>query len=325
VELRHLATFGAIVRHGTFRRAAQALNYSQSAVTAHVKQLERDLDVALFARRGKRVALTEAGRVLAQQGAALLERASGLRELMSDMAGGEAGHVRMGAIEPLASLRLPALISRFCAPRPRVGLTLEIGGTETIGRRVASGDLDLGICSAPPARLGLAFEPLFVERLVLLIPRRHPLARKPPSAPADLAGCRLLLSAEGCAYRAAVEQALGARGTNPYSGIEIGSLPGLVAAVRDGLGVAILPDACVRPRPFDTVVRQLDVPELAVTVGLATQNVPGSTSRPVAALMNLLRAELGSASASPKKGRKSGRHPASLVARLKDARHPRHR
>jgi DNA-binding transcriptional LysR family regulator len=240
------------------------------------------------------VSLTEAGRVLAEQGAALLDRASGLRELMSHMAAGEAGHVRLGAIEPLASLRLPSLISRFCAPRPRVGLTLEIGGTETIGRRVASGDLDLGICSTPPARLGLAFEPLFVEHLVLLIPRGHRLARTPPRGPGDLADCRLLLSAEGCAYRAVVEQALGAHGRNPYSGIEIGSLAGLVAAVRDGLGIAIIPAACVTPRPADTVVRRLHAPELAVTVGLATRGVPDSASRLLASFMNVLRAELSS-------------------------------
>jgi DNA-binding transcriptional LysR family regulator len=293
VELRHLTTLGAIVRHGTFRRAAQALNYSQSAVTAHVKQLERDLDVVLFTRRGKRVALTEAGRVLAEQGAALLDRASGLRELMNTMGAGEAGHVRVGAIEPLASLRLPSLISRFCVPRPRVGLTLEIGGTETIGRRVASGDLDLGLCSAPPARLGLAFEPLFVERLVLLIPRRHRLARKPPRGPMDLADCRLLLSADGCAYRAVVEQALGAHGKNPYSGIEIGSLTGLVAAVRDGLGIAIIPGACVTPPPADTIVRRLDAPELAVTVGLALRGPADGTSRLLATFIDVLRAELG--------------------------------
>jgi LysR family transcriptional regulator, regulator of the ytmI operon len=294
MELRHLATLQAIVRHGTFRRAAQTLNYSQSAVTAHVKQLERDLDVALFTRRGKRVALTEAGRMLAEHSAWLLDRASDLRELMGNLATGQAGHVRLGAIEPIASRRLPSLIARFCESRPRVGLTLEVGGTVTIGRRVASGDLDLGICSAPPARLGLAFEPLFVEPLVLLVPRGHPLARKPRPGPPDLAACRLLLSDEGCAYRAVVEQALGARGTNPYSGIEIGSLDGLVAAVRERLGVAIIPAACVTPRPADMVVRRLNAPELVLTVGLATQDAAAGTSRLLAAFTNLLRAELKS-------------------------------
>ena len=298
MELRHLATLVAIVRHGTFRRAAQALNYSQSAVTAHVKQLERELDVALFTRHGKRVALTEAGRVLAEQGAALLDRASVLRESMGNMATGEAGQVRVGAIEPVASHRLASLIARFCAPRPRVGLTLEIAGTETIGRRVASGDLDLGVCSVPPARLGLAFEPLFVEQLVLLLPRRHRLASKPRLGSTDLAGYRMLLSAEGCAYRAMVEQALGARGTNAYSGIEIGSLVGLVSAVREGLGVAIIPDTCVRPRPIDTVVRRLDTPGLAVTVGLATPGAPSTASRLLATFIDLLRSELASGSRS---------------------------
>src|SRR5262249_36238080 len=145
MELRHLATLQAIVRHGTFRRAAQALNYSQSAVTAHVKQLERDLDVALFTRRGKRVALTEAGRILAEQGAGLLERTSVLRQLMSDLAAGEAGHLRLGAIEPIASRRLPLVVARFCGSRPRVGLTLEIGGAATLRRRAAP-------AGAPPGR-----------------------------------------------------------------------------------------------------------------------------------------------------------------------------
>src|SRR5215467_10177015 len=306
MELRHLTTLHAIVRHGTFRRAAQALNYSQSAVTAHVKQLERDLDVALFTRRGKRVAITEAGRVLAEQGGWLLERASLLRQLMSNLAAGDAGHVRLGAIEPVASLRLPSLIARFCRSRPRVGLTLEIGGTATIGRRVASGDLDLGICSAPPARLGLAFEPLFVELLVLLVPRRHPLARRPRLGPADLAACRLLLSDEACAYRAVVEQALGARGANSYSGIEIGSLDGLVATVREGLGVAILPAASVTPQPADTVVRRLSAPELALTVGLATREALDGTSRLLAAFANLLRAELKRSSGAPRTALRRG-------------------
>jgi LysR family transcriptional regulator, regulator of the ytmI operon len=307
MELRHLTTLHAIVRHGTFRRAAQALNYSQSAVTAHVKQLERDLDVALFTRRGKRVALTEAGpRVLAEQGGWLLERASLLRQLMSNLAAGDAGHVRLGAIEPVASLRLPSLIARFCRSRPRVGLTLEIGGTATIGRRVASGDLDLGICSAPPARLGLVFEPLFVESLMLLVPRRHPLARRPRLGPADLAACRLLLSDEACAYRAVVEQALGARGANPYSGIEIGSLDGLVVTVREGLGVAILPAACVTPPPVDTVVRRLGAPELALTVGLATREALDGTSRLLAAFTNLLCAELKRSSAAQRTAPRRG-------------------
>jgi DNA-binding transcriptional LysR family regulator len=128
----------------------------------------------------------------------------------------------------------------------------------------------------------------------LLVPRRHPLARKSRLGPPDLAACRLLLSDEGCAYRAVVEQALGARGTNPYSGIEIGSLDGLVAAVRERLGVAIIPEACVTPRPADTVVRRLSAPELALTVGLATRDAAAGASQVLATLTNLLRAELKS-------------------------------
>src|SRR5262245_42973790 len=124
--------------------------------------------------------------------------------------------------------------------------------------------------------------------MVHRVPRLHPLSLRPRLGPADLAACRLLLSDEACAYRAVVEQALGARGTNPYSGIEIGSLDGLVATVREGLGVAILPAASVTPQPADTVVRRISAPELALTVGLATREALAGTSRLLAASATLL-------------------------------------
>src|SRR5262249_19690812 len=74
-------------------------------------------------------------------------------------------------------------------------------------------------------------------------------------------------------------QALGAHGTNPYSGIEIGSLDGLVSAVRERLAVAIISAACVTPRPPDMAVRRPNAPELALPVGLATEQPAAGTSR----------------------------------------------
>jgi len=111
------------------------------------------------------VQLTEAGRLLYDKARQILGRVDALHQTMADVLSGEVGHLRVGAIEPSASLRLGPLLVAFCTARPKVRLTLEVGGTHAISQRVADGSLDLGIVSPPPAELGLTFELLFVEAI----------------------------------------------------------------------------------------------------------------------------------------------------------------
>lgn len=292
MELRHIYTFQAIVKEGSFLKAAEKLMYAQSTITLHIQQLEAELGVKLFVRQGKKVQLTEAGRSLQEQADSLVARAMSLQQTMFDLVAGEAGHVRVGAIEPTASLRLPRLLAGFCQERPRIQLTIEVGNTRTISQRVASGALDLGICSPPAAQLGLDFEPLFVERLALLLPEKHPLVGVTPLRIQDLAGQRLLLTEEGCAYREVIEHALLTRGTNPYSGLEIGSLETIKRATQSGLGPTILPRAAITPPPAGTVMREIDELELSLPVGLVLLADEISPSRALEALLILLHKEL---------------------------------
>jgi DNA-binding transcriptional LysR family regulator len=292
MDLRQLQTFQAVVEHGSFMRAAEALRYAQSTITLHIQQLEADLGVPLFARQGKKAQLTEAGRLLRAEAAHILGRAEALRRTMRELSGGQAGYVRLGAIEPAASLRLPALLAPFCAERPRVRLALEVGGTRALAQRVAAGDLDLGIVSPPPASMGLAFEPLFVERLALLAPEEHPLARAETIGAHDLRGHRLLLTEQICAYRQAIEQALLEQGADTYSGIEIGSMIALKYAVQQGLGVGLVPVIIACPPPPGTVLREIERLELGLPVGLA-RRADDALSPATEALLALLRTGLG--------------------------------
>ncbi len=294
MELRHLQTFEAVVREGSFLRAAEHLQYAQSTITLHIQQLEADLGVQLFARRGKRVQLTEAGRALYGQATHLLQRAEALQQTMADLATGEGGHLRVGAIEPTASHRLPPLLVDFCQQHPRVRLTLEVGGARAISQRVAAGDLDLGISSPPVARLGLSFEPLFIERMLLLVPAEHRLATAPRIAPEDVAAERLLLSERTCAYRDVVERELIRQGATPVSGIEIGSLEALKRAVQAGLGVAIIPEIIVSPPPAGTVLREIDGVEIGLSVGLITRPDDGIPPRALRTLADAARRHLRS-------------------------------
>jgi LysR family transcriptional regulator, regulator of the ytmI operon len=292
MELRHIYTFQAIVKEGSFQRAAEKLMYAQSTITLHIQQLEAELGVKLFLRQGKKVQLTEAGRSLQEQADSLVARATALQETMFNLVAGEAGHVRIGVIEPTASLRLPPILSSFCRERPRIQLTIEVGDTRLISQRVASGDLDIGICSLPEAHLGLDFEPLFTEQMALLIPRGHPLEDQPVIHMQDLKGQRLLLNERGSAYRELIERAFQQYRRNPYSGLEIGSLETIKHAVQYGLGLAILPRIAITPPPAQTVVREIAEVRLSLPIGLVLLADEISPSRALEALLILLHKAL---------------------------------
>jgi LysR family transcriptional regulator, regulator of the ytmI operon len=227
MEFRHLQTFQAIAQEGNFLKAAQKLQYAQSTITLHMQQLEAELDVKLFVRRGKQTELTVAGRTLRDHADQLLHRAHTLQQVMVDLVAGEAGHLRIGSIEPVASVHLPSLLAQFCREYPKVRLTLEVGVTSIISQRVANGTLDLAICSPPAANLGLTFELLFQDPIALLLPKKHKLAKQKKIPVAALSEERLILTEEHCPYRNVLEKTLLLYGINPFSGIEVMSLEAL--------------------------------------------------------------------------------------------------
>lgn len=292
MDIRHLETFQTIVKEGSFVRAAEKLHYAQSTITIHIQHLEAELGVKVFVRRGKQVQLTEAGRALQEQADVLMQRSLALQQAIKDVVAGEAGHVRIGAIEPTASLRLPPLFVQLYREHPKLRLTLEVGSTHVLSRQVATGALDVGICAPPAPHIGLTFEPLFVEPLTVLLPQAHPLASKDHLAVGDLLSERILLTEQGCEYRALIERTLLSQGANPFSGIEMGSVEVLKRAVQEGLGIAILPRAATCPPLSQTVVRDLQDVDLRLPIGLICVPEVRSPGRALGLLLTLLRTQL---------------------------------
>jgi DNA-binding transcriptional LysR family regulator len=217
-----------------------------------------------------------------------------LQQAMQEIIAGDAGHIRLGAIEPTASLRLSPLLIAFAHEFPKFRLTLEVGNAALVNPRVSSGDLDFAISSPPEAHTGLAFEPLFFETLGVLLPEHHPLARKERLEAADLKGQRILLADRGCGYRAVIEKALLSQGVNPFSGIEMGSIEVLKQAVQGGLGIALLPVVAATPPPAQTIVRELQGVDLRVPVGLVSHPEAYHFGRTQQAFLTCLRTHLQS-------------------------------
>jgi DNA-binding transcriptional LysR family regulator len=292
LDLRHLQTFQAVLREGSFRGAAQALALAQPTVTLHIQELETELGLALFDRRGRRRERTPAGELLAARALPILDALDSLARSAAELRDGRSGLLRIGSIEPAASRRLTPLLARMSLRRPGLRVRLQVGGTGGVSRAVADGELDLGLCSAPPVELGLSFEPLFSEEMALLVPRRHPLARARRLRARDLEGQPLLLTEQGCAYRRTVEAALQQRGIRPQWALESGSTETLRAAVRHRLGLAILPRQAVSPAPPGTVVRQFDDLALALSVGLVKRPESAPAPPALALFVEALRREL---------------------------------
>jgi DNA-binding transcriptional LysR family regulator len=290
MELRHLFTFQTIVKEGSFLKAAEKLQYAQSTITLHIQQLEAELGVQLFVRRGKRVQLTEAGRALEEQAEHLLARARALQQAMEDVVAGQAGQLRVGAIEPMASLRLAPLVARYCLAHPQVNMILEVGSKQSLSQRVADGALDVAVCP-PPAQPGLDFEFLFQEEMALLLPENHPLTMRQALEREELNDERLLLTGDGCVYREFLDAELLRRGISVSANVSVGSLHALVRLVQEGLGIAIVPVSLASPLPMKTALRTLQGVPLSLPIGLV-RPADSSPGRALRSLLHQLRTEL---------------------------------
>jgi DNA-binding transcriptional LysR family regulator len=291
LELRQITTFVAVVQHGTLNAAATALDYSQSAVTLHIQQLERALGAPLFDRIGKSVVLTPLGRRVHARALQILSAIDELKRDALAMSSGEAGHVRVGVIEPTASMRLPAILSTMRKARPGIDVSVEVGGSVTMTSRVASGALDFAVTTPPEPESSLQFEHLFEERMVVIVPRKGS-ADSTRLTAKHLSNQGVVLTEHGCAYRQAIGAAFAKRGAHLSVRLEMGSIPAIIECVRKGLGPGIIPAAALPAVERALVARTIaDIP-LHIPVGITSRKQMAEPSRVVQIVRNHFRANL---------------------------------
>src|SRR5262245_26748700 len=143
MELRHLLTFRAVLREGSFLKAARALRLAQPTVTLHIQELESELGLELFDRRGRQRPRTHAGELFAERAGPILDALDSLSRSMAELRDGRSGLLRVGSIEPAASERITPLLGRLRKQRPALRVRLEVSGTRGVSRGVADGELDL--------------------------------------------------------------------------------------------------------------------------------------------------------------------------------------
>ncbi len=239
VQAADLAMLVRVVDAGSVTRAAEALYISQPAVTHRLRRLERTLGAQLLERRGRGLALTDAGQAilpLARQGLQILWR---IPVAISEVQGLLRGEIILGASTTIGEFLLPRRLSVFAQAYPGVTVRLHIANTQAIVERVLDHGLHAGFVGLHPARQALMSTPFLADNIVLVAAASHPLAARRVS-PADLDRARLLLREEGSATRAMALRALARCGVNTEATIGFGSNAAVRTAVLAGYGVAAL-------------------------------------------------------------------------------------
>ncbi|WP_327353864.1 LysR family transcriptional regulator [Streptomyces sp. NBC_01304] len=285
-----LAHFAAVARTEHVTRAAAELGMPQSTLSRSLVRLEEDLGVDLFARRGRTVSLTAAGRTFL----ASVERALGEVERAADEVRADAdpgaGKVGFGFLHTMGSETVPELIREFRVDHPRVRFSLVQNYGEWMLERLRTGELDLCLTSPVPDAPDLVARRLDEQRLRLVVPSDHRLASRRRIRLAEAAEEAFVTLEPAYGLRRITDDLCAEAGFRPrvaFEGEEAETLRGLVAA---GLGVALLPPpAFARPGVVELTVT---APRAVREIGVAWLDGHPDTP-PVAAFKKFLLTRRG--------------------------------
>ena len=238
--IRTLKTFLSVVRHGSFSAAGREIGLTAAAVGLQVRALEAELHQPLFDRGGRSVVLNGAGRAMVAPLADLVARYEALAAV--PQAGQLSGSLAVGA---LVSALMGAFADGLWAlmdRHPSLEVKLFAGLSADFARKVDLGELDAAVVAQPPERLpaGLVWTALYAEPMVLIVPRR-PHFELPDSGGEILARAPFLRFDRQAWTGHLVNEVLAQCGATVRDGMELNSVEAIVALVRQGFGVSIVP------------------------------------------------------------------------------------
>jgi len=214
----------------------------QSGVTTRIRQLERKLDTRLFAREGKRMILTPAGRRLLDYAERLLDLSAEAEAAMRDPEPG--GDFRLGSMESTAATRLPAPLAELNRRYPAVIPRLRTGNPVQLAAALLEGEIDAALVAGPVA--SEAFEQIvaFEEETVIVTVHNHPAFDDGQAVPRAM-----IVFEKGCPHRRLLEAWYSLHGEAPQQIIELASYHAMIGCVLAGMGAALLPRSVLETFP----------------------------------------------------------------------------
>jgi DNA-binding transcriptional LysR family regulator len=256
-----LGVLREVAYRGSISAAAEALSYTQSAVSQQIAALEAEAGMTLLERHARGVSLTAAGQTLVGHAEGILARLEAAESALSAIAGLRSGRLRMASFPTAGATLMPLAIATFRSSYPDVELTLAEGEPEEIVPRLGAGELDLALlfefAGESPLKEGTTRVELLEDPLYLALPSDHRLAGRERLRLQDLKGEAWVQTSRSSPCARHVVRSCHAAGFEPnvsFESDDYQTVQGLVAA---GVGVALIPELALSVVREDVIIRAL--------------------------------------------------------------------
>jgi DNA-binding transcriptional LysR family regulator len=260
LDVRRMRVLREVAVRGSFSGAAEALSFTQSAVSQQIAALEREAGTTLVQRSARGVRLTDAGEAVVRHAEAIMARLAEAEAELEAIAGLRGGRLRMATFESAGSTLMPLAIAAFRERHPAVELSMSLAEPDDSVPQLRSGDLDLAIVFDTAAvepddsidRVHLLDDPMY-----LALPRDHPLAHRRRVRLEDLAGEAWVAGSAGCECNRLISRACATAGYEPRIAFETDDYTAMQGFVAAGVGVSLIAELGLRTVRDDIVVRDL--------------------------------------------------------------------
>lgn len=256
------------VEYGSFTKAAEILNYSQSGISRMIHDLEQEWKVTLLERSRAGVRLTSDGMKLLPHAKNLCSEYQKLQMQVDKLNGLQSGLIRIGTFSSVATHWLPNIIREFQKDYPNIDYELLLGDYTEIEEWIADGRVDCGFLRLPMRK---DFETIFLEQdnLMVVLPENHPLAECERFPVKALCGDPFMLLEKGA--KAEVSEIFERYKLTPNVRFTTWDDYAIMSMVESGLGISILPQLILKRIPYHVVAKELDVPAYR-NIGLALKD-----------------------------------------------------
>lgn len=233
----------AVAEYRNFTVAAKHRYVTQPTLSMQVQKLEDELDVQIFDRGKKPIAITEVGQKIVSQAKNIVAEADRIQDIVDQDKGFIGGEFTLGIIPTIMPTLLPMFLKNFINKYPRVNLILKEQPTETLIKNIADGHLDAAIAATPLEIEFIKERPLYYEPFVGYVPNGHRLYKTSKIDPTDLNISDILLLQDGHCFREGVINLCKSAGNNinEHFQLQSGSFETLVNLSNEGLGMTLLP------------------------------------------------------------------------------------
>jgi DNA-binding transcriptional LysR family regulator len=262
LDVRRLRVLREVAAQGSFSAAAEALSYTQSAVSQQIAALEREAGLQLVERSARGVTLTDAGRALVAHADAIIARLADAEAELHAIAGLRGGRLRLAAFPSACSTLMPLAVARFRGRHPGVELSLRPADPDDAVALLRGGEVDIALSII--TTFGAAADPdldvaeLLDDPMYIMLPRDHPLAGRARIRLADLADEPWMIGTAGtCPDTSIFLHACQAAGFSPNIAFNLDDYNAIQGFVAAGMGVSFIPDLALINVRDDIVVRSL--------------------------------------------------------------------